>query len=434
MELFPAHFEDFFEILHTDMFFNVALLLALGMIGGKLAQLVHLPRVTGYIIIGMLFGPGGLNLINEAVLYDFKIFKILALGFIGFNIGLELKFSSLKESGAHVMVITLAQTFMTFLLVFLAVYLLVGEHKLTYALIFGAIATVTTPAPIVACIRGYKARGKVSTYVCPMVALDDIFGILIFSFMLPIGVYIAGHENEVITGSSLLLGPIFDIGFSIIAGALIGYLASKFLYRHKQDDNISIVLIVATSVLFGIGLGHAAETSAILLPLIIGMMITNLLDFTFSARVKSNADAITLPLLLFFFTLSGADLNIRMLPLIGLLGIIYIVVRVIGKILGAYIGSRIVGETEEVRKYLGFTLVPQGGVALDMAILAEVRFVQIATETGSTDFEVIGSTILTVILGAVIVYKIFGEIIVKWAFVRAGEIKHDAVDDTKHVW
>lgn len=434
MDIFPVHFDDFFQTLHADMFFNVALLLALGMLGGKLAQMVHLPRVTGYIIIGMIFGPGGFSLINEAVLYDFKIFKILALGFIGFNIGLELKFSTLKESGGHVILITLIQTVMSFALVFLAVYFLASDHNLTYALIFGAIATVTTPAPIVACIRGYKAKGKVSTYVCPMVALDDIFGILIFSFMLPIGVYIAGHENEVITGSALLIGPIFDIGFSMLAGAMIGYLASRFLYRHKQDDNISIVLIVATSVLFGIGLGHAAETSAILLPLIIGMMITNMLDFTFAARVKTNADAVTLPLLLFFFTLSGADLNIRMLPLIGVLGMTYIIVRVVGKVIGAYIGARLTNESESVRRYLGFTLVPQGGVALDMAILAEVRFIQIATDTGNTEFEVIGSTILTVILGAVIIYKIVGEIIVKWAFVRAGEIDRDAIHDDKHVW
>jgi len=434
MDVFPIHFNDFFQTLHNDMLFNVALLLALGMLGGKLAEMVRLPRVTGYIIIGMIFGPGGFSLINAEVLYNFKIFKILALGFIGFNSGLELKFSTLKESGAHVIIITIVQTAMTFMLVFLAVYLLASDYKLTYALIFGAIATVTTPAPIVACIRGYKAKGKVTSYVCPMVALDDIFGIMIFSFMLPIGVYIAGHENEVISTATLFIGPIFDIGFSLLAGAIVGYLASKFLYRHKQDDNISIVLIVVTSILFGIGLGHAAETSAILLPLIIGMMITNMLDFTFAARVKTNADAVTLPLLLFFFTLSGADLNIRMLPLIGVLGIAYVVVRVIGKVLGAYLGARATGESESVRKYLGFTLVPQGGVALDMAILAEVRFIQIATDSGNSEFAVIGSTILTIILGAVIIYKIIGEVVVKWAFVRAGEIEHDAVSDHKHVW
>jgi NhaP-type Na+/H+ or K+/H+ antiporter len=429
-----THFSHFFENLGLDLFFNIALLLTLGMIGGKLAEMVKLPRVTGYIIIGMIFGPGGISIINQTILYDFKLFKILALGFIGFNIGLELDFTSLRKSGGHVIFITLMQTMISFGLVFMAVYFFMSEHQMTYALIFGAIATVTTPAPIVACIRSYKARGTISSYVCTMVALDDIIGIIIFSFLLPIGVYLAGHEGELITFGNLFIGPLFDIGFSLVVGGVLGYFVTKILYRHRDDDNISIVLILVTALLFGIGLGHAAETSAILLPLVIGMVMINFTEITFGQRIKRNSDAVTLPLLLFFFTLSGAELNVRLLPYIGGVGLIYIVVRVIGKMVGTYLGAVAMKEKKVVRRYLGFTLIPQGGVSLDMAILAEVRFLQIATETGNNEYAVIGSTILTVILGAIIIYKIIGEIVVKWALNKADEIPHDQENIIKHVW
>jgi len=142
-------------------------------------------------------------------------------------------------------------------------------------------------------------------------------------------------------------------------------------------------------------------------------------------KIKVNTDAIILPLLLIFFTLSGAELKIHLLWQIGGLGLIYIVVRLIAKYVATSAASKIIGEKKEVVRFLGVALIPQGGVAIDMAILAEFRFIQLANETNS-DFAEIGSTILTVILAATVIYKIFGEIIVKWAFDKAHEIpKHD---------
>ena len=142
-------------------------------------------------------------------------------------------------------------------------------------------------------------------------------------------------------------------------------------------------------------------------------------------KIKVNTDAIILPLLLIFFTLSGAELKVHLLWQIGGLGLIYIVVRLIAKYLATSFASKVIGESKEVVRYLGVALIPQGGVAIDMAILAEFRFIQLANETNSELAE-IGSTILTVILAATVIYKIFGEIIVKWAFGKAHEIpKHD---------
>ena len=137
-----------------------------------------------------------------------------------------------------------------------------------------------------------------------------------------------------------------------------------------------------------------------------------------------------MPILLIFFTLSGAELNITLLTTLEVIGVIYIFVRVIGKLLGAFAASTIIREEAKVRKYLGPALIPQGGVAIDMAILAEIRFIELARSTGNTDFAIIGSTVLAVILAAVLLYKVFGEVIVKWSFKRANEITVE--DHTPH--
>lgn len=424
-------FSSFYESLTSSIIYNIALLLSLGIIGGKLAEIAKLPKVTGYIIIGIIAGPSTLGLLSEEVLYSFKPFKILALGFIGFNIGMELNFSNLRKSGSHVLFITFSQAILTFLLVMFAVVLFVDEYKWTYGLIFGAIATVTTPAPILACIKSYNVKGRLSSLVCPMVALDDAIGIMIFAFVLPISVYLAGHSGEVISISTLLLGPLFEIGFSMFAGIIIGLILIYILKHFKKGDNVSLLLIVVIGILFGISIGYAVEVSAILLPLTIGVLINNGLENQFMQKVKSNTDAIILPLLLIFFTLSGAELKIHLLWQIGGLGAIYVFVRLIGKYLATSLSSRIMGESKDVVRYLGVTLIPQGGVAIDMAILVEFRFIQLANETNSALAE-IGSTILTVILAATVIYKIFGEIIVKWAFDKAHEIPIHDEDYLEH--
>lgn len=411
-----------YETFQENIFFNIALLLLLGIIGGNIAEKLKLPRVTGYILIGMIFGPSGFHLIEKSFLYEIKIIKILTLGFIGFNIGMELNKQTLKLKGAKVIFITFAQAFVTFFLVFIAVYLVSSENKIVYALILGSIATVTTPAPIVACMRSYKTKGSISELVCPIVAIDDIIGIILFSLILPFSIYLAGHQGHIDSIENLFLGPIISIGFSIIVGTIFGMIALAILRHYKDADNISIVLVIFTAVLFSVGVGETFETSDILLPLVMGAVISNGLDSGLVERFKKNTDAIVLPLLLVFFTISGADVSLRSLSLIGVIGGTYVIVRVCGKLLGTTIASRITREEKTVQRYLGFTLIPQGGVALDMAILAEVRFVQIATQTGATEFEIIGTTIFSIVLAAVIIYKIVGEIIVKWAFNKSHEI------------
>lgn len=419
-----------FEDIHSNLFIDIALLVTIGIIGGKLAELVHLPRVTGYIIIGMIFGPNLLNLFNAEIIADFKALKILGLGFIGYNVGLEVNFKMLKYNRNEVLFVTLFQALFTFFLVGGAILLIVNEFAWTYALIFGAIASVTTPAPIVACIRSYHTKGRLTQLLCPMIALDDVFGVILFALVLPISVYLAGHTGQQMTFGILLGAPLLEIGLSILIGGVIGFAVEWLLTYFYKGDAITIFLIIVVGLLFGIGFSYMFDTSTILLPLMIGTVLSNKLSFDLRDKVRTISDSFILPILLVFFTLSGAELDIGILSTLEIIGIIYVVVRVIGKVLGALMATSMLGEEPKVRKYLGPALIPQGGVAIDMAILAEIRFIQLANETGNNVYTNVGSTILTVVLGAVVLYKIFGEIIVKWAFRKANEITTD--DHTSH--
>ena len=426
------HLIGIYEVLCESLYFNIALLLLLGIVGGNLAERVGLPRVTGSILIGMLFGPGGIKLIDKNFLYEIKIVKILALGFIGFNIGMELNRLTLKIKAKNVLFITFFQAFVTFALVFIFVFLIVDEHKLVYALLLGSIATVTTPAPIVACMRSYKTKGSISQLVCPIVAIDDIIGIVIFSLVLPFSIYLAGHTGSISSMEELLLGPLLNIGFSLLIGLALGMTALKILKHYKHADNISIVIVISIAVLFGVSIGEAFETSDILITLVMGMIIANGLEVTLVEKFKKNTDAIVLPLLLVFFTISGADLHFETLGLIGVIGAVYVLVRIIGKMVGTYFAAKIMKEEDKVQRFLGLLLIPQGGVALDMAIIAELRFLQVAQETGLGYYETIGTTVFTVILAGMIVYKLIGEIVVKWGFKMADEIT-DTHDHVAHV-
>lgn len=414
-----------FEDIHSNLFIDIALLVTIGIIGGKIAELLHLPTVTGYIIIGMIFGPNLLNLFNAEIIADFKTLKILGLGFIGYNVGLEVNFNMLKYNRKAVLFITIFQALFTFFLVGGTILIFVEEYAWTYALVFGAIASVTTPAPIVACIRSYHTKGRLTQLLCPMIALDDVLGVILFALVLPVSVYLAGHTGQELTFGVLVGEPLMEIGLSILVGFIIGMIMDRFLEYFYKGDAITIFIIIVVGLLFGIGFSYMFDTSTILLPLVIGAVLTNKLSFDLRDKVRTVSDSFILPILLVFFTLSGAELDIGLLTTLEIIGIIYVLVRVIGKLLGSLAASSILNEETKVKKYLGLAMIPQGGVAIDMAILAEIRFIQLAQETSNNEYINIGSTILTVVLFAVLIYKVLGEIIVKWAFRQANEITHE---------
>ena len=410
---------NLFETLTNNVIFSIAALILLGLVGGKLVEIIKFPKVTGYILIGIVIGPGVAGILNHDMLHQFTIIRQMAIGFIGYTIGLELKLKKLMKTGKQVTVITLSQAFLTTFLVTAAIatYLAVtdGDYIWTYALILGAIATATAPGPIVAVVKNFRTKGPVTDVLLPLVALDDAIGIMIFAVMLSLGVSLLGPSG----GTDIfhmMLEPVLEIGISFGFGAILGFILYFLVKKFNRDDDKILLMMTIGIVIAGIGLGQVFHASAILLPMTIGVVLTNLVEDSYEKRLTKNTDLFTAPILLGFFTLAGAELDLNVLRLVGIIGLIYIIVRVVGKVLGSYLSAKALKAPPTVVKYLGFTLIPQAGVAIDMALTAELRF------SAMPGFEVIGSEIMTIVLAATVIYEVFGLIVVKTALSKAGEI------------
>ncbi|MCF7926661.1 MAG: cation:proton antiporter [Candidatus Izimaplasma sp.] len=418
--------------LYDNPIFGVAALIIFGLLGGKLISLINFPRVTGYILIGVLIGPSVLKVLNQEMVHNFVIIRKVAIGFIGYTIGLELRFKKLKKTGKQVMTITVVQAFTTAILVALAAFIFLANSGIespvasvadinvvwAYALILGAIATATAPGPIVAVVKNLRTKGPVTDVLLPLVALDDAIGIMLFAVMLSFGTSLI-HVGESLSIGAMLFEPFLEIVLSFGLGALIGLALTYFVKRFNREENSFLLMIILGAIFFGISIGQAVHASAILLPMTIGIVLTNLVDEKYEHRLTKQTDLFSAPILLAFFTIAGAELQLGLLPKIGIIGVIYLIMRVVGKVSGSYISSKAVKAPPTVIKYLGFTLIPQAGVAIDMALTTQLRF---ETTPNLSEFMFIGDSIMTIVLAATVIYEVFGLIIVKTALSKAGEI------------
>ena len=405
--------------LYDNPLYGVAALVIFGLIGGKLISMLKFPRVTGYILIGIIIGPSVLHVLSIEMVEHFTIIRQVAIGFIGYTIGLELKFSKLKKTGKQVTIITFVQAITTAVFVCLAIvaYLSAtnGKYIWTYGLILGAIATATAPGPIVAVVKSFRTKGPVTDVLLPLVALDDAIGIMLFAVMLSLGTSFLSGPVSI---GHMLFDPFLEIVLSIGFGSLIGFIVTIIAKKYNRESDSFLMMVIIGFVFLGIAIGQAVHASAILLPMTIGIFLTNSIDDRYEHRLTQNTDLFTAPILLAFFTIAGAELQLSLLAKIGVMGVIYLLVRVAGKIIGSHYSAKAVKAPKNVIKYLGFTLIPQAGVAIDMALTTKLRF----ESAELSEFAEIGAVIMTIVLAATVIYEVFGLIVVKTALGRAGEI------------
>ena len=393
--------------------FYLALALIFGLASTRLVKLIKLPNVTGYLIAGLLIGPSVFGLVSHEGVESFNIIVTLALGFIAFSIGGEFKLDVLKRLGKNVVVITAVQAFGTVIAVFAVLYAagacgLLGENYLPMVFTLSAIATATAPAATLLVVRQYKARGPVTETLLPVVAMDDAFGLMIFSIFISIAQAFASGTNPTI--GTMLLEPLRELALSLLIGAAIGFAVSLCSKVFKSRAN-RLCLCIAATVL-GVSLSEMWHLSSLLLCMMIGAVFSNLgkdVD-----KILDGTDRWTPPVFMLFFVISGMELDLSILPTVGVLGALYIISRSIGKYYGARFGAAMVKADKNIRKYLGLTLLPQAGVAVGMA--------QIALSRLPAEF---GTKIQAVVLCATLIYEIFGPVITKIALQKAGEIKSE---------
>ena len=370
--------------MKMDVFLWVALALFAGLIFTRVFKLLKLnfPDVTAFLIAGLLIGPFGLGRLGiEGV--GFNSFTDLdrvglindaALGFIAFSIGSEFRLSELKHTGKAATVIGIFQAITACILVDLALF---GLHKILgpeilpmpVVITLGAIATATAPAATLMVVRQYKADGPLTRLLLPIVALDDAVGLVVFSVSFGIARALQGGSYDVI---SIVVDPLLEILCSLAVGGLLGFVLAKleklfFSNSNRLSLTISFVLLTVALSFLEIPIGPVTISfSSLLVCMMLGTVFCNVCEY--SEDIMDKSEKWTAPLNATFFVLSGAALDLGVFSSLSyvLIGVVYILVRSLGKYYGARISSRMMDCDYTVIKYLGITLLPQAGVALGM--------------------------------------------------------------------
>lgn len=404
---------------------GISIALTAGLLMSRVVKPLKLPAVTGYLIAGILIGPyclgllgvKGLGFTSVQEVADLSILNDIALGFIAFAIGDEFRLSQLKKTGKQATIIGIFQAVFTTLVVdaaLIGLHFALGEERfpLAAAIILGAIASATAPAATLMVVRQYKAKGKLTSLLLPIVALDDAVGLIIFAVSFGVARTLLSGEVSIY---SIIVDPIVEIIVSLVIGAIVGWFlsfAEKYFKSNSKRQALvvtAIIFAVAISKMkFNVGPVHVGF-SPLLVCMMLGTIFCNVCDF--SADLMEKTDKWTAPLFILFFVLSGAELDFsvfRTASVIGV-GLIYIASRTLGKYFGASISAKMSKCEPNIKKYLGITLLPQAGVALGMSITA----MSIGEQ---------GIIIRNIVLFGVLIYELFGPTMTKIALMKAGEI------------
>ena len=414
---------------NASILLSLSIALLAGLLLSRVAKLVKLPAVTAYLVAGILVGPfllgrigvPGLGFNSMEELESYGILCDLALGFIAFAIGNEFRLTQLKKIGKQATVIGIFQAVFTTLIVdavLISVHFINPDLlPLPAAIILGAVATATAPAATLMVVRQYKAKGAVTDILLPVVALDDAVGLVVFAISFGIAGAINTHTIDAV---SMIANPLIEVVLSLALGAIMGWIftvCEQHFHSRSKRMAVSVTFVMMTvaisSLKFDLGGGVHIAFSSLLACMMLGTVFCNICDF--SEELMERADRWTAPLLVLFFVISGAELDLSVFKHWGfvLVGVIYIAARSLGKYFGAGISAKMMKCDPMITKYLGITLLPQAGVALGMASAAM-----------SFDIES-GSVVRSITLFAVLVYEIVGPFLTKLALTKAGDIIPD---------
>ena len=393
---------------------NVLLLVGIGIcagvVGARLVQKLHIPKIVGYILIGVILGPA-LGIIPEEAIELLEPFNAFVLGIVGFLIGGELKRDIFTKFGKQVFAILLFEGGVAFLLVttlsFLALWCFHEWHQaLAVAVVFGAICAATDPASTVNVLWEYKTRGPLTTLLTAIVALDDALALVLYITSVSLASFLTGHQEEGFL--TMILLSLYEVFGSLALGAGIGLLLNWAVRRTDEDDKTLIYTISA--IILSIGLATRLELDAILASMACGVTLINLAPRR-SLRSFNAIHRITPPIYVLFFVIIGARLNVHLSGMIALLAAAYIIGSIVGKTSGSYIGAAYSKAVPSVRKYLGFCLYQQGTIAIALLIMASQRF------EGETR-----ETMLSVIVAGVFILQLIGPLCTKIGVRKAGEM------------
>ena len=381
---------------------GIAIVLLLGLAGGRLARIIKMPMVVGYLIMGVLLSPSILHIIPNQLNNELEVVRVLGLGMIALMIGSELEIKKMKDVARAVFTITIVQIAGAFVLVFLAMYYLV-KLPLPISLLLGALATATAPAATVAVIKEYKAKGPLTRMLLGVVALDDAACIILFGIVIAIVAMI--FSGEAITFQTML-EPFKEVFFSGLLGVITGLLL-VFSLRLSQNRQQSLVILLAFTLLNS-GAAYLFDLSPLLVNMVTGFVAVNIYE---DSAVFQYLEDVELPIFIMFFTLTGATLHLEALWNNWVPAAVSLVARGVGKVGGAFLGARLSGAEKTVQKYLGYAMFSKAGVTVGLLMIIQQRFPEIAV------------AMTAIVLAEITVCELIGPMGTRYALIASGEAR-----------
>lgn len=368
-----------------------------GLVISALGRKTFLPRVTLLLIFGIIIGKEMLDLIPSLFSDRFDIIANVALLMVGFLLGGKLTIDSMRQYMGSILWISISAAIVT--TTFVSVGLIWSGVPQEIAILLGCIASATAPAAILDVTIESDYKGPFSDLLLSIVALDDAWALVLFG----VGVAIVSSLNDYNPDIPIIILAAKDIGGAVILGLLIGFPAAYLTGRIKPGQPI---LSEALGLVFICGgLAIWLDVSFLIASMVLGAIVANFAkhhEYPFH-----EIENIEWPFMVIFFILAGATLEIQAAVEVGFIGIIYILCRIAGKLLGARIGSHYSSADQQTKNWIGVALLPQAGVAIGMALVA------------SNYFPEYRQTLLSVVISTTIFFEIIGPVFTRLALQRA---------------
>lgn len=389
------------------LFIGAIMLLALG--AHTVGQRLNVPRVTLLLMVGALAGPEMLDVVPASASANFSLVTELTLAIVGFLLGERMSFRDLRQ-GRQAIIISLSVTLITALVIFIATWAV--TQNLTASLLLAAISTATDPAATLDVIKETESRGPLTRVVAQVVAIDDAWGAILFSILLVFAELIAGNGATIM---ETMVHGVTEVAGGLILGVLLGLPMAWMTGRIKPGE--PMLLESAGFVFLAAGIAGALEVSYLLTCMALGVTVANAARH--HVRPFRSIEGIAEPFLAMFFFLAGFGLDWAVLPTLGLLGSVYIIARIAGRILGGYAGGLLARSEREVRLRNGACLLPQAGVAMGLALVATDRMPEL-------------TFLLPLVIGSTVLFELLGPPLTLYNLRRSGETGngYQAPEDT----
>jgi len=410
------------KVEYVNGILATGLAIMLGYVLGELVRKLGLPRVSGYIVAGLLLNPRISGFVSIDFVDSMGTITDLSLAILTFAIGGTLAFGPLKELGKKIIFIALGEAQLSAFLVMVGCLVTLpfllpeaGGFWTTIeplAVLLGALASPTDPSATLAVVRQYKAKGMVTFSIMASAALDDALGILNYSLAMVVALVLITHHVE---GIGTILEPLIAIGGALGLGVISG-LAFRFVpqWLRGESDGLQIALLLG---ILGLCYGVSAmlDLDQLLATMAMGMTVVNTARRQERHHVFHLLEESVEPIVfIVFFTVSGMLLDVAVLIQYVPVVLVFVFFRSIGKLVGANVGARLGKASRNVRRYTGWGLIPQGGIAIGLALLVQQQ----------PAFASISHILLNVIIGATVIHELIGPFTAKLAIMKSGEATH----------